>query len=116
MDMLKHRNLMSHTYDFQKFKEAVTAIHTRYLAALGQVYTLLKKNCSRHELRTFRNGADRDPAVQEVVVLDRVRWTGRYHLLMWTWFCAANCLCSEPKMRPWNWTTFSSLCISTCKP
>lgn len=43
MDMLKHRNLMSHTYDFQKFKEAVTAIHTRYLAALGQVYTLLKK-------------------------------------------------------------------------
>jgi nucleotidyltransferase substrate binding protein (TIGR01987 family) len=43
MDMLKHRNLMSHTYDSQKFGEAVAAIHARYLGALGQVYGLLKK-------------------------------------------------------------------------
>lgn len=43
MDMLKHRNLMSHTYDSQKFREAVAAIHDRYLTALGQAYLLLKK-------------------------------------------------------------------------
>jgi nucleotidyltransferase substrate binding protein (TIGR01987 family) len=43
MDMLKHRNLMSHTYDFKEFREAVVAIRTRYLNALGQVYLLLKK-------------------------------------------------------------------------
>jgi hypothetical protein len=34
---------MSHTYDSQKFREAVAAIHDRYLHALGQVYLLLKK-------------------------------------------------------------------------
>jgi len=34
---------MSHTYDDQKFRQAVTAIHARYLTALGQVYRLLKK-------------------------------------------------------------------------
>jgi nucleotidyltransferase substrate binding protein (TIGR01987 family) len=43
MDMLKHRNLMSHTYDDQKFRQAVAAIHDHYLKALGQVYRLLKK-------------------------------------------------------------------------
>jgi nucleotidyltransferase substrate binding protein (TIGR01987 family) len=43
MDMLKHRNLMSHTYDFAKFQEAVAAIRDRYLSALDQVYLLLKK-------------------------------------------------------------------------
>jgi nucleotidyltransferase substrate binding protein (TIGR01987 family) len=43
MDMLKHRNLMSHTYDFKEFREAVVAIRTRYLSALAQVYLLLKK-------------------------------------------------------------------------
>lgn len=43
MDMLKHRNLMSHTYDFAKFQEAVTAIRARYLSALDQVYRFLKK-------------------------------------------------------------------------
>lgn len=43
IDMLKHRNLMSHTYDFAKFQEAVAAIAARYLPALDQVYLLLKK-------------------------------------------------------------------------
>jgi nucleotidyltransferase substrate binding protein (TIGR01987 family) len=42
MDMLKHRNLMSHTYDSARFNEAVSAVRARYLAALGQVYELLK--------------------------------------------------------------------------
>ena len=43
IDMLKHRNLMSHTYDSAKFQEAVEAIRSRYLAALDQVYRLLSK-------------------------------------------------------------------------
>lgn len=43
IDMLKHRNLMSHTYDFARFKEAVAAIRTRYLSALNQIYVFLKK-------------------------------------------------------------------------
>lgn len=43
IDMLKHRNLMSHTYDFVKFQQAVAAIRARYLAALDQVYLLLKQ-------------------------------------------------------------------------
>ena len=43
MDMLKRRNLMSHTYDFKEFRDAVAAIRARYLGALEQVYLLLKK-------------------------------------------------------------------------
>jgi nucleotidyltransferase substrate binding protein (TIGR01987 family) len=43
MDMLKHRNLMSHTYDFNEFCGAVVAIRTRYLSALEQLYHLLKQ-------------------------------------------------------------------------
>ncbi len=42
-DMLKHRNLMSHTYDSKRFDEAVAAIRERYLTALQQVYLILKK-------------------------------------------------------------------------
>lgn len=42
IDMLSHRNLMSHTYDAQKFKEAVVAIADRYLGTLDQAYLLLK--------------------------------------------------------------------------
>jgi len=41
IDMLDHRNLLSHTYDPVNFEQAVEAIHDRYLAALGQVHTLL---------------------------------------------------------------------------
>ncbi|HEY3857519.1 MAG TPA: nucleotidyltransferase substrate binding protein [Verrucomicrobiae bacterium] len=43
MDMLKHRNLMSHTYDANEFRHAVTSIDAHYLGALEQVYLLLKK-------------------------------------------------------------------------
>lgn len=42
MDMLSHRNLMSHTYDCEKFEEAVAAVRARYLDAIGQVYRVLK--------------------------------------------------------------------------
>jgi nucleotidyltransferase substrate binding protein (TIGR01987 family) len=41
IDMIDHRNLLSHTYDPVNFEEAVDAIHDRYLAALGQVRDLL---------------------------------------------------------------------------
>ena len=41
MDMLDHRNLLSHTYDLSNFETAVTAIHTRYLAALSQLHSRL---------------------------------------------------------------------------
>lgn len=41
IDMLDHRNLLSHTYDPVNFEQAVEAIHDRYLAALVQVRDLL---------------------------------------------------------------------------
>ncbi len=41
IDMIDHRNLLSHTYDAAKFEEAVDAIHGRYLAAFAQVRELL---------------------------------------------------------------------------
>jgi uncharacterized protein with HEPN domain len=41
IDMIDHRNLLSHTYDPVNFEEAVDAIHGRYLAALQQVHRLL---------------------------------------------------------------------------
>jgi nucleotidyltransferase substrate binding protein (TIGR01987 family) len=47
IDMLKHRNLMSHTYDFAKFQDAVAAIRSRYLSALNQVYLLLQKEAGQ---------------------------------------------------------------------
>ena len=47
IDMIDHRNLLSHTYDPANFEEAVEAIHDRYLAAFGQVRDLLA--CRRAE-------------------------------------------------------------------
>lgn len=41
IDMIDHRNLLSHTYDPVNFEQAVDAIHDRYLAALRQVHRLL---------------------------------------------------------------------------
>lgn len=41
IDMIDHRNLLSHTYDPACFQEAVEAIYARYLAALVQVRDLL---------------------------------------------------------------------------
>jgi nucleotidyltransferase substrate binding protein (TIGR01987 family) len=42
IDMVDHRNLLSHTYDPANFEEAVDAIHGRYLTAFGQVRDLLE--------------------------------------------------------------------------
>lgn len=43
IDMLDHRNLLSHTYDMEKFVEAVQAIHDRYLDAFGQLHEFLQE-------------------------------------------------------------------------
>jgi len=43
MDMLEHRNLMTHTYSQATFEKAVSAIASRYLPAMNQIYLLLKK-------------------------------------------------------------------------
>ena len=42
IDMLDHRNLLSHTYNLSKFEEAVTAVHERYLAAFDQLHEFLQ--------------------------------------------------------------------------
>ncbi|MFM8634472.1 MAG: nucleotidyltransferase substrate binding protein [Planctomycetia bacterium] len=41
IDMIDHRNPLSHTYDPVNFEEAVAAIHDRYLIALRSVRDLL---------------------------------------------------------------------------
>lgn len=38
IDMLDHRNLLSHTYDEVTFDKAVLAIHDRYLAAIEELH------------------------------------------------------------------------------
>ncbi len=38
IDMMLHRNLLAHTYDFSKFKEVLEAIDNHYLAALSMIY------------------------------------------------------------------------------
>ena len=41
IDMLTDRNLMSHTYDFERFKAVVENIHARYLTVLNNLYQRL---------------------------------------------------------------------------
>lgn len=43
IDMLNHRNLLSHTYSLVSFGKAVEAIHQRYLAAIGQLHEFLQR-------------------------------------------------------------------------
>lgn len=42
IDMLDHRNLLSHTYNLAKFEESVTALHERYLDAFDQLHEFLQ--------------------------------------------------------------------------
>lgn len=42
IDMLDHRNLLSHTYNLSKFEEAVKAVHERYLDAFDQLHEFLQ--------------------------------------------------------------------------
>lgn len=39
IDMLDHRNLLSHTYDAAEFEQAVSAIRDRYLTAIVELHT-----------------------------------------------------------------------------
>lgn len=41
IEMLDHRNLLSHTYDFSVFQKAVVTIAERYLPAMNQVHGFL---------------------------------------------------------------------------
>lgn len=41
IDMMLHRNLLAHTYDFSKFKEVLKAIENHYLAALSNIHDWL---------------------------------------------------------------------------
>jgi nucleotidyltransferase substrate binding protein (TIGR01987 family) len=43
IDMLAHRNMMSHTYDCEKFEQAVGALRARYLDAFKQLHESLQK-------------------------------------------------------------------------
>ena len=42
IDMLDHRNLLSHTYNLAKFEEAVKMVHEQYLAAFDQLHEFLQ--------------------------------------------------------------------------
>jgi nucleotidyltransferase substrate binding protein (TIGR01987 family) len=42
IDMLDHRNLLSHTYSPLVFEQAVEAIHVRYLTAFEQLHDFLQ--------------------------------------------------------------------------
>ena len=41
IDMLTDRNLMSHTYDFERFKAVVENVNSRYLTVLNNLYQRL---------------------------------------------------------------------------
>lgn len=42
IDMLDHRNLLSHAYNQASFEKAVEDIHKRYLAGFGQLHEFLQ--------------------------------------------------------------------------
>jgi nucleotidyltransferase substrate binding protein (TIGR01987 family) len=37
IDMMLHRNILSHTYDFQKFQEVLKSVEERYLDAIEKL-------------------------------------------------------------------------------
>ena len=43
IDMLDHRNLLSHTYSPVVFEQAVEAIHTRYLAGIEHLHDFMHR-------------------------------------------------------------------------
>ena len=47
IDMLDHRNLLSHTYDSKIFDDAVEAIHVRYLAVIGDLHGFFQQEASK---------------------------------------------------------------------
>ena len=47
IDMLNHRNLLSHTYDFAVFEEAIRATEDRYLPTLHSLHQFLSKELQK---------------------------------------------------------------------
>lgn len=47
IEMLDHRNLLSHTYDQGRFQEAVQAIHSHYLPAMIELHGFLLAESGR---------------------------------------------------------------------
>jgi nucleotidyltransferase substrate binding protein (TIGR01987 family) len=47
IDMLNHRNLLSHTYDFAVFEEAIRATEDRYLPTLQALHEFLSKELQK---------------------------------------------------------------------
>ena len=47
IDMLNHRNLLSHTYEFSVFEKAVEAIASRYLSAMESLHQFLAQEGNR---------------------------------------------------------------------
>ena len=47
MNMIDHRNLLSHTYDVTVFEKAVEDLARRYLPAFEELYTFLQNEASR---------------------------------------------------------------------
>jgi nucleotidyltransferase substrate binding protein (TIGR01987 family) len=47
IDMLNHRNLLSHTYDFAVFEEAIRATEDRYLSTLNALNQFLSKELQK---------------------------------------------------------------------
>jgi len=47
IDMLNHRNLLSHTYDFSVFEKAVEDIAARYLPAMASLHAFLAREENR---------------------------------------------------------------------
>jgi nucleotidyltransferase substrate binding protein (TIGR01987 family) len=43
IDMLDHRNLLSHTYNFASFEKAVEAIASRYLTAMASLHEFFQE-------------------------------------------------------------------------
>lgn len=43
IDMLDHRNLLSHTYSPAVFEKAVEAIHARYLSGIGNLHDFMQR-------------------------------------------------------------------------
>lgn len=43
IDMLDHRNLLSHTYSPIVFEQAVEAIYARYLTGMEQLHTFMQR-------------------------------------------------------------------------
>lgn len=47
IDMLDHRNLLSHTYDQASFEKAVETIHKRYLGAMEHLHEFLQREAAK---------------------------------------------------------------------